>query len=94
MDVFETLGGRTWIVLCSCYILAIHGRTEWVDCVGVGAQVFLTELLSGCKNCLHKGAYVHMSEDIDDRPPYAVKCHSNPQQGNPSVIFISGVLFA
>lgn len=37
---------------------------------------------------------VHMTEDIHDRPPYAVQCNSSPQQGNPSVIFVSGVLFA
>lgn len=26
-----------------------------------------------------------MTEDIHDHPPYAVRCHSSPQQGHPSV---------
>lgn len=45
-------------------------------------------LLTGCDNCLHMWVYVcrvHMTEEIHDRRPYAVQCHSNPQQGHQSV---------
>lgn len=38
MDVFRTFRGPTWIVFCSCYILAIHGRAEWVGGVGIRAM--------------------------------------------------------